>query len=70
MSTTDSAPSLNSRSWWEGYFDAQWDANEGRAQTAYFMKRLVESLPVPEKQFLSSRVVTILDWGSAHLGMA
>lgn len=62
---TDTAPPLNSRSWWEGYFDAQWDANDGRAQTTYFMKCLVDNLPYPERKFLSSRTVTILDWGCA-----
>lgn len=65
MGTTDTAPPVNSRSWWEGYFDTQWDANEGRAQTTYFMKCLVDNLPFAEHTFLSSRTVTILDWGCA-----
>jgi len=64
METTDNAP-VNSRPWWEDYFAAQWDANNGRGQTKYFMQRLVENLPPAEREYLVSREASILDWGCA-----
>ncbi len=64
MNTTDKAP-VNSRSWWEDYFANQWDANNGRGQTTYFMQRLVENLPPAEREYLASREASILDWGCA-----
>ena len=65
MSSTAAAPPVNSRSWWEDYFASQWDADNGRAQTTYFMQRLVENLPAPEREFLASQEATVLDWGCA-----
>ncbi|MBU4400113.1 MAG: methyltransferase domain-containing protein, partial [Planctomycetes bacterium] len=43
----------------------QWDANNGRGQTTYFMQRLVENLPPAEREYLASRKASILDWGCA-----
>lgn len=65
MSTKDVMPPVNSRCWWEDYFAEQWDAYGGRAQTAYFMRRLVEHLPAAEREYLNSRDASILDWGCA-----
>ncbi len=64
MNTTDKAP-VNSRPWWEDYFANQWDADNGRGQTTYFMQRLVENLPPAEHEYLASRETSILDWGCA-----
>lgn len=64
MNTTDKVP-VNSRSWWEDYFTNQWDANNGRGQTMYFMQRLVENLPPAEREYLTSQETSILDWGCA-----
>jgi glycosyltransferase involved in cell wall biosynthesis/2-polyprenyl-3-methyl-5-hydroxy-6-metoxy-1,4-benzoquinol methylase len=65
MSNTEAAAPLNSRSWWNEYFASQWDAYDGRAQTAYFMQRLVQGLPAPEREYLASHEATVLDWGCA-----
>jgi O-antigen biosynthesis protein len=65
MSETENAAPANSSPWWNEYFATQWDANEGRSQTTYFMQRLVENLPAPEREYLSSRETTVLDWGCA-----
>ncbi len=64
MSTTDSA-TVNSRDWWESYFNQQWDAHGGRAQTAYFMEQLVAHLPGPEREYLAASNASVLDWGCA-----
>ena len=64
MSTIEPAP-LNSRSWWEDYFTRQWDECGGRDQTTYFMRRLIESLPPAEHEYLASQQVSVLDWGCA-----
>jgi 2-polyprenyl-3-methyl-5-hydroxy-6-metoxy-1,4-benzoquinol methylase/glycosyltransferase involved in cell wall biosynthesis len=64
MNTTEPAP-LNSRSWWEDYFARQWDEYGGRDQTTYFMRRLIESLPPAENEYLSLREASVLDWGCA-----
>ena len=55
----------NSRLWWEEYFSATWDANNGRDQSKYFMQRLTENLPPPEREYLRTRDATVLDWGCA-----
>ena len=59
------AEPLNSRSWWEDYFARQWDEYGGRDQTTYFMRRLIESLPPAENEYLSLREASVLDWGCA-----
>ena len=64
MNTTDKAQ-VNSRPWWEDCFANQWDANNGRGQTTYFMQRLVDNLPPAEREYLASGEASILDWGCA-----
>lgn len=64
MKSTVEAPA-NTRQWWEDYLAAQWDANNGRDQSKYFMQRLVENLPPVEREYLVSQEATILDWGCA-----
>ncbi|HWN98037.1 MAG TPA: glycosyltransferase, partial [Blastocatellia bacterium] len=60
----DSCP-INSRSWWEEYFAKEWDAHGGSDQTRHFMERLIAELPAPEKDYLRSQPVRVLDWGCA-----
>ena len=64
METTDKA-AINSRSWWENRFANPGDADGGRARARYFMQRLAEDLPPPEREYLAAQEATILDWGSA-----
>jgi len=64
MNAPDAA-APNSRSWWEAFFASQWELNNGRGQTGYFMRRLVEELPLPERRFLAENPATVLDWGCA-----
>lgn len=61
----DTQPPTNSRAWWDDYFREKWEANRGREQTRHFMQRLLDSLPEPEAQYLSSRPTEVLDWGCA-----
>ncbi|MFN7922157.1 MAG: class I SAM-dependent methyltransferase [Bryobacteraceae bacterium] len=56
---------VNSREWWEWYFQTHWDNYGGGNQTAHFMKRLLESLPLTVAAYLRSRPWRILDWGCA-----
>jgi SAM-dependent methyltransferase len=60
-----STPAVNTRAWWEDYFQHHWVANDGPNQTRYFMARLVEHLPAAERQFLDGPGRRILDWGCA-----
>ena len=59
------ASPINSLEWWNDYFQAQWEQNDGRAQTRHFMAQLVEHLPAREHRWISSAKRTILDWGCA-----
>ena len=56
---------MNSLSWWDDFFDEQWERNHGRRQTRHFMERLVAGLPETERAYLSSRSLSVLDWGCA-----
>jgi len=60
-----SDPAVNSRQWWEEYFAGQWEANQGRAQTTYFMELLLDALPLEEHVYLAENSLSILDWGCA-----
>ena len=64
MESTVEAP-VNSRQWWEAYYANQWDAECRREHAAHFMRRLIENLPPAERDYLSSRETTVLDWGCA-----
>ena len=59
------AASINSLSWWNGYFESQWEANDGRGQTRYFISNLVDLLGSRESAWLAVPGRTILDWGCA-----
>ncbi len=56
---------INSLSWWNGYFEAQWEANGGRDQTRYFISKLVDHLGARESAWLAQPGRSILDWGCA-----
>jgi glycosyltransferase involved in cell wall biosynthesis/2-polyprenyl-3-methyl-5-hydroxy-6-metoxy-1,4-benzoquinol methylase len=58
-------PDVNSKSWWEDYHANLWDANEGSAQTAHFMERLIGGLAPEDVRFLGGHPLEILDWGCA-----
>ncbi|HYO98978.1 MAG TPA: glycosyltransferase [Pyrinomonadaceae bacterium] len=62
---TQDSSSINSREWWQEYFVEHWEAHGGDDQTRHFMARLLAELDAPEKQFLRSQALTILDWGCA-----
>ena len=64
--TATTAPlEMNSLDWWNDYFQNHWSPNNGSAQTAHFMIRLIDSLPEPERRHLSEPGREILDWGCA-----
>lgn len=56
---------INSLSWWNDYFGAQWEANNGPNQTRYFMTKLVDHLASREAAWLAAPGRSILDWGCA-----
>ena len=56
---------VNSRQWWEAYFQETWEANDGKSQTRHFMRRLLANVPEVDLEFLLSRPLEILDWGCA-----
>src|SRR5260370_41909220 len=56
---------INSRLWWDAYFQGSWDSYGGSGQTRYFMQTLLANLPESEKAYLQAGSRTILDWGCA-----
>lgn len=56
---------MNSREWWDRYFQEHWETNDGRNQTRGFMRSLIVHLPDAEIAHLLSRTTSILDWGCA-----
>ena len=58
-------PPMNSRAFWEQYFEDEWGANDGPSQSRHFMLQLLSHLPSPELQWLLESSVSILDWGCA-----
>lgn len=56
---------VNSRDWWDEYFETQWDANKGSQQTRHFMECLIRNLDDQELSYLRSKPLRILDWGCA-----
>ena len=59
------AAPINSLSWWNGYFERQWEAHDGRNQTRYFISLLVDHLGSRESNWLAAPGRSILDWGCA-----
>jgi|GEM_PF-1737085 len=59
-------PPVNSLAWWDNYFGANWDANDGGGQTRHFMERLVASLPPTVLADLNRPGREVLDWGCAQ----
>ena len=58
-------PPVNSRTFWEQYFDDQWGVNDGPLQSRHFMLQLLSHLPLPDLQWLFESNLSILDWGCA-----
>src|SRR5437588_11707830 len=66
QSLSPAAPqAINSRAWWEEYFQSKWEINQGSRQTRHFMERLLANLPGRETEYLGSGPVRVLDWGCA-----
>ncbi|MFN0109385.1 MAG: class I SAM-dependent methyltransferase [Blastocatellia bacterium] len=61
----DPFSSMGTQKWWDYQLAHYWEQNGGPSQTMYFMKGLIEHLPLPEKTYLSSNSLTILDCGCA-----
>src|SRR5262245_11448892 len=59
------APDINSRDWWEKYFQSSWERNGGVGQSRHFMELLVANLPAAERAYLRTRRPEVLDWGCA-----
>jgi len=59
------AAPINSRGWWNCYFESQWEDNHGREQTRHFISLLVNYLPSKEHQWISRERRSVLDWGCA-----
>ncbi|MHC4942096.1 MAG: glycosyltransferase, partial [Planctomycetota bacterium] len=60
-----SVKAINSREWWNDYFEKKWDDNQGSDQTRAFMEELLENLPSFERTFLEKGDLDVLDWGCA-----
>lgn len=56
---------VNSRQWWDQYFEHTWEQNRGRNQTRGFMRALIANLPDRELAYLLSTAASVLDWGCA-----
>lgn len=56
---------VNSREWWETYFESEWLRYGGPHQTRHFMQRLVQELPLEHYESLRLHAYSILDWGCA-----
>src|SRR5437868_13929 len=56
---------LNSRPWWDEYFQAKWELYGGRERTRLFMETIARGLPEAERSYLSEPGRSILDWGCA-----
>jgi trans-aconitate methyltransferase len=56
---------VNSRPWWDDYFQAKWDHDGGSEKTRYFMETVLSHLPEHERAYLNAAPRTILDWGCA-----
>src|SRR5205809_320418 len=57
---------INSREWWEDYFQRHWDFYDGGNQTSHFMERLLVNLPTEVLAYLTAHPRQILDWGCAQ----
>jgi hypothetical protein len=53
------------RQWLNAQFASLWEANNGPAQSAYFMHVLLENLPAVVRQAVERGRLGILDWGCA-----
>jgi len=56
---------INSKEYWEEYFETKWETYSGKKQTEYFMQLIIENLPENVKNYIDYRDITILDWGCA-----
>ncbi len=56
---------IYTREWLNAQFRVSWEANNGPAQTRYFMEALLANLPVEYHDFIGRRSLRLLDWGCA-----
>jgi trans-aconitate methyltransferase len=56
---------INTRQYWERYFENQWADHDGPAQSRHFMAQLVSHLPAPEIDWLVRQRPSVMDWGCA-----
>ena len=56
---------MNSRAFWEQYFEDEWGVRDGPSQSRHFMLQLLSHLPLPELHWLLESNASILDWGCA-----
>jgi len=56
---------VNSREWWENYFENYWEVNKGSEQTRHYMELILANLPILEMAYMRSTSLRILDWGCA-----
>ena len=56
---------INSPLWWEQYFESEWEAHGGRAQTRAFTQALIAGLAPEESCWLAQEGRSLCDWGCA-----
>lgn len=61
----DPSSPMGSTKWWDYQLAHCWERNGGPAQTTYFMKALIDHLPLPEQAYLRAHSLSILDCGCA-----
>lgn len=61
----DPSSPMGTRQWWDYQLAYSWEQNGGPAQTSYFMKVLIDHLPLPEQTYLRTNLLSILDCGCA-----
>jgi trans-aconitate methyltransferase len=57
--------SVNSKEYWDGRFDNNWETAGGLVQTRSFIQLMINNLPNQVIEYLESRRVSVLDWGCA-----
>ena len=65
MNTPEPSSTTNSPSWWESYFQDNWDERGGPLQSTLFMQALLAALDEPERYWLGLEGRTLVDWGCA-----
>ena len=57
---------INSEAYWNGRFEADWEANSGREQSRFFSRVAYENMPAWLIQQISQSGWTVCDWGCAQ----